>query len=148
MGPHRENLMAYQRTTHDFFIPDHLREEMQRKSEASLQTFTSKSFVSCSTAPILTFQTLHFRNSSNTSILLWHWTPIHKRQLQLTGIQAGYTKPSRAKTVIRTHCGGSRASDSQMRTQYARYKRGNVSATVGLSLCMMPLRPELSEIVL
>ncbi|KAF1347913.1 hypothetical protein BDV97DRAFT_210722 [Delphinella strobiligena] len=41
MGPHRENLMAYQRTTHDFFIPDHLREEMQRKSEASLQTFTN-----------------------------------------------------------------------------------------------------------
>lgn len=34
--------MAYQRTTHDFFIPDHLREEMQRKSEASLQTFPSK----------------------------------------------------------------------------------------------------------
>ena len=34
--------MAYQRTTHDFFIPDHLREEMQRKAEASLQTFTSE----------------------------------------------------------------------------------------------------------
>ncbi|TIA02242.1 PAB-dependent poly(A)-specific ribonuclease subunit pan3, partial [Aureobasidium pullulans] len=33
--------MAYQRTTHDFFIPDHLREEMQRKSEASLQTFSN-----------------------------------------------------------------------------------------------------------
>lgn len=42
LGPHRENLMAYQRTTHDFFIPDHLREEMQRKSEASLQTFSSE----------------------------------------------------------------------------------------------------------
>ncbi|GAB7355116.1 hypothetical protein MBLNU459_g5692t1 [Dothideomycetes sp. NU459] len=43
IGPHRENLMAYQRTTHDFFIPDHLREEMQRKSEASLQTFPNSS---------------------------------------------------------------------------------------------------------
>lgn len=42
LGPHRENLMAYQRTTHDFFIPDHLREEMQRKSEAALQTFSSE----------------------------------------------------------------------------------------------------------
>ncbi|KAL1302662.1 hypothetical protein AAFC00_003028 [Neodothiora populina] len=41
MGPHRENLMAYQRTTHDFFIPDHLREELQRKSEASLQAFAN-----------------------------------------------------------------------------------------------------------
>lgn len=148
MGPHRENLMAYQRTTHDFFIPDHLREEMQRKSEASLQTFTSKRIVSSSSASILTFQILHFRNSLNTSTLLWHWTRIHKRRLQLTGIQAGYTKQSRAKTVTRTRCGGSRASDSRMRTQYARYRRGNVSATVGSSVCMMHLRRELSEIVL
>ncbi|KAM3513230.1 hypothetical protein MY11210_003096 [Beauveria gryllotalpidicola] len=37
VGPHREDLMPYHRVTHDFFIPDKLREEMQRKSEASLQ---------------------------------------------------------------------------------------------------------------
>ncbi|KAM3548693.1 hypothetical protein MY1884_006044 [Beauveria asiatica] len=37
VGPHREDLMQYHRVTHDFFIPDKLREEMQRKSEASLQ---------------------------------------------------------------------------------------------------------------
>ncbi|GAB7341817.1 hypothetical protein MBLNU457_g0143t2 [Dothideomycetes sp. NU457] len=41
IGPHRDNLLAYQRTTHDFFIPDHLREELQRKSEATLQTFSN-----------------------------------------------------------------------------------------------------------
>ena len=41
IGPHRENLMGYQRTTHDFFIPDHLREELQRKAEATLQTFSN-----------------------------------------------------------------------------------------------------------
>lgn len=37
VGPHREDLMQYHRVTHDFFIPEKLREEMQRKTEASLQ---------------------------------------------------------------------------------------------------------------
>ncbi|KAF4553483.1 PAN2-PAN3 deadenylation complex subunit PAN3-like protein [Elsinoe fawcettii] len=41
IGPHRENLVAYQRTAHDLFIPDHLREELQRKTEATLQTFSN-----------------------------------------------------------------------------------------------------------
>lgn len=40
-GPRRENLMAYQRSTADFFIPDELREDLQRKSEATLQTFAN-----------------------------------------------------------------------------------------------------------
>lgn len=39
IGPRRENLMAYQRSTSDFFIPDNLREDLQRKAEATLQTF-------------------------------------------------------------------------------------------------------------
>lgn len=38
MGPHREDLLAYQRLPHDFFMPEKLREELHRKSEASLQT--------------------------------------------------------------------------------------------------------------
>ncbi|KOS22290.1 PAB-dependent poly(A)-specific ribonuclease subunit PAN3 [Escovopsis weberi] len=37
IGPHREDLMPYHRLTHDFFIPEKLREEFQRKTEASLQ---------------------------------------------------------------------------------------------------------------
>ena len=41
IGPRRDNLMAYQRTTSDFFIPDDLREDLQRKSEATLQTFAN-----------------------------------------------------------------------------------------------------------
>ncbi|PNS17397.1 hypothetical protein CAC42_7080 [Sphaceloma murrayae] len=41
IGPHRENLVAYQRSAHDLFIPDHLREELQRKTEATLQTFSN-----------------------------------------------------------------------------------------------------------
>ncbi|KAI9886012.1 MAG: hypothetical protein M1823_002179 [Watsoniomyces obsoletus] len=42
LGPHRENLLPYQRTVHDLFIPDALREELQRKAEASLQVLPSK----------------------------------------------------------------------------------------------------------
>ena len=42
LGPHRENLLSYQRTVHDMFIPDALREELQRKAEASLQVLPSQ----------------------------------------------------------------------------------------------------------
>ncbi|KXT09049.1 hypothetical protein AC579_4716 [Pseudocercospora musae] len=41
IGPRRENLMAYQRSTSDFFIPDNLREDLQRKADAALQTFAN-----------------------------------------------------------------------------------------------------------
>lgn len=37
VGPYREDLMPYHRLTHDFFLPDKLREELQKKAEASLQ---------------------------------------------------------------------------------------------------------------
>ncbi|MCJ1369203.1 PAB-dependent poly(A)-specific ribonuclease subunit 3 [Loxospora ochrophaea] len=38
LGPHKENLLSYQRTSRDLFIPDSLREDLQRKSAATLQT--------------------------------------------------------------------------------------------------------------
>ena len=44
LGPHREALLPYQRAAHDFFISDSLREELQRKSDATLQTLPSKPF--------------------------------------------------------------------------------------------------------
>ncbi|KAG0651465.1 Poly(A)-nuclease deadenylation complex subunit 3 [Hyphodiscus hymeniophilus] len=37
IGPHREDLLAYQRLTHDFFMPEKLREDLQKKAEATLQ---------------------------------------------------------------------------------------------------------------
>ena len=53
LGPHRENLLAYQRTTHDLFIADSLREDLQRKSEAALQILpsgcSSQNFQLCQT---------------------------------------------------------------------------------------------------
>ncbi|KAF2462013.1 PAB-dependent poly(A)-specific ribonuclease subunit PAN3 [Lineolata rhizophorae] len=46
LGPHRENLAPYQRTVHDFFIPDNLREELQRKAEATLQVLPNSTLPS------------------------------------------------------------------------------------------------------
>ncbi|EHL01044.1 putative PAB-dependent poly(A)-specific ribonuclease subunit PAN3 [Glarea lozoyensis 74030] len=37
IGPHREDLLAYQRHAHDFFMPEALREELQKKAEATFQ---------------------------------------------------------------------------------------------------------------
>lgn len=37
IGPHKEDLMPFHRMTHDFFMPEKLREEMQKKTEATLQ---------------------------------------------------------------------------------------------------------------
>ncbi|KAF4634548.1 hypothetical protein G7Y89_g3563 [Cudoniella acicularis] len=37
IGPHREDLLAYQRHAHDFFMPDALREDLQKKAEATFQ---------------------------------------------------------------------------------------------------------------
>nr|POE85167.1 pab-dependent poly(a)-specific ribonuclease subunit pan3 [Quercus suber] len=41
IGPKREKTAPYQRASSDFFIPDDLREDLQRKSEATLQTFAN-----------------------------------------------------------------------------------------------------------
>lgn len=37
IGPQPTNLLAYQRTAHDFFIPESLREDLQKKSEITRQ---------------------------------------------------------------------------------------------------------------
>ena len=42
-GPHRENLLPYQRAANDFFMSAELREELQRKSAATIQTLPSLS---------------------------------------------------------------------------------------------------------
>lgn len=41
IGPHLQNLASYQRTVHDLFISNELREELQKKSAASHQTLPS-----------------------------------------------------------------------------------------------------------
>ncbi|KKY20858.1 putative pab-dependent polyspecific ribonuclease subunit pan3 [Phaeomoniella chlamydospora] len=41
IGPHNSNIHGYQRNVHDFFIPNDLREDLQKKSTATLQTLPS-----------------------------------------------------------------------------------------------------------
>jgi len=41
IGPYREDLMPYQRVTHDFFLSERLRDDLQKKSHATLQTMPS-----------------------------------------------------------------------------------------------------------
>ncbi|KAF2849111.1 PAB-dependent poly(A)-specific ribonuclease subunit PAN3 [Plenodomus tracheiphilus IPT5] len=38
VGPQPTGLLAYQRTAHDFFIPDHVREDLQKRAEVARQT--------------------------------------------------------------------------------------------------------------
>ncbi|KAF3913872.1 hypothetical protein ABW21_db0203470 [Orbilia brochopaga] len=38
MGPHKPGLLSFQRTVHDLFLKDNLREDLQKKAEATLQT--------------------------------------------------------------------------------------------------------------
>ncbi|KAI6363293.1 PAB-dependent poly(A)-specific ribonuclease subunit 3 [Pyricularia grisea] len=40
IGPYREDLQPWQRSTYDFFMPENLRLELQNKSHAALQTMT------------------------------------------------------------------------------------------------------------
>jgi len=42
IGPHKTDILPYQRNVHDLFIPNDLREELQKKAAASLQTFASE----------------------------------------------------------------------------------------------------------
>lgn len=41
VGPRRETMLSYQRASADFFIPDNVREDLQKKSEAALQVFAN-----------------------------------------------------------------------------------------------------------
>lgn len=43
VGPQPTGLLAYQRTAHDFFIPDTIREELQKKAEIARQTLPNTS---------------------------------------------------------------------------------------------------------
>ncbi|KAL4787429.1 hypothetical protein BJX76DRAFT_318590 [Aspergillus varians] len=38
IGPHNQNALAYQRNVHDLFLPNEIREELQKKAAATLQT--------------------------------------------------------------------------------------------------------------
>jgi len=41
IGPHNQNTLGYQRNVHDLFLPNDIREELQKKAAATLQTLPS-----------------------------------------------------------------------------------------------------------
>lgn len=41
IGPHSQSTLGYQRNVHDLFLPNEIREELQKKSAATLQTLPS-----------------------------------------------------------------------------------------------------------
>jgi PAB-dependent poly(A)-specific ribonuclease subunit 3 len=45
IGPHSQHIMGYQRNVHDLFLPNDLREELQKRSAATLQTLPSKHMI-------------------------------------------------------------------------------------------------------
>jgi hypothetical protein len=47
IGPHNQNTLGYQRNVHDLFFPNDLREELQKKAAAALQTLPSELKVPC-----------------------------------------------------------------------------------------------------
>lgn len=49
-GPHKEDLLPYQRTSHDFFMSEKLRQDLQKKAEAARQVISTLESRVCSTA--------------------------------------------------------------------------------------------------
>lgn len=66
LAPYRENMLAYQRLVHDFFIPDRLREDLQSRSNASLQVFLHSNLPNVD--PFHTLVTLDTNAPKNTSL--------------------------------------------------------------------------------
>ncbi|KAJ4288588.1 PAB-dependent poly(A)-specific ribonuclease subunit 3 [Kalmusia sp. IMI 367209] len=60
VGPQPTGLLAYQRTAHDFFIPDSIREDLQKKAEISRQVASSSAI-----PPIEQFHSLFCLDTSS-----------------------------------------------------------------------------------
>lgn len=66
IGPYATNLLPYQRTIHDLFLPNDLREDLQKKMAASLQTLPNSQLPSSieSYHSLVPLDTTHHKSSS------------------------------------------------------------------------------------
>jgi hypothetical protein len=106
IGPHSQNISAYQRNVHDLFLPNDFREELQKKAAATLQTLPSKLLYLLNHCQELTdsFKTHLYPRMLTTFIHSFPWIcPTRRMQLRLD-ILAGFTKHSRARMAIFTFC--------------------------------------------
>lgn len=82
VGPHREDLMPYQRTTQDFFMPEKFREELQRKAEATLQVMPNSQLpILDNFHSLVALDTTHRKNAS----LFGHTSWIYKATSSKSG---------------------------------------------------------------
>ncbi|KAK1477585.1 hypothetical protein CCUS01_16607, partial [Colletotrichum cuscutae] len=65
VGPYRDDLMPFQRQIHDFFLPEKMREEMQRKSEALQQVMPNNYY------SLVPLDTSHRKSSSVFGYTTW-----------------------------------------------------------------------------
>lgn len=72
IGPYREDLMPYHRLTHDFFVPEKLREELQKKSEAAMQVMPNSQLPQLdSYHSLVALDTTHRKNANTFGYPSW-----------------------------------------------------------------------------
>ncbi|EDO00286.1 hypothetical protein SS1G_14156 [Sclerotinia sclerotiorum 1980 UF-70] len=89
IGPHTDNLTPYQKSIHDLFLSDRLREELQRKSEASHQVMLTiravKKWNEVNSAGVVSFidafTTRQFKD--NSLIIVTNYHPLSKTLLEV-----------------------------------------------------------------
>jgi len=109
-GPYRQELQPWQRATYDFFMPQNLREDLQKKQFATLQVIPSKSCnVVIAVAVTNPSQTRAFPNL-NTGTLLSLWIPVTGKTPLVLGIQVGSIRLKTAVTEDIMPSGGLKVS--------------------------------------
>ncbi|KAL6871357.1 kinase-like domain-containing protein [Trichoderma novae-zelandiae] len=72
IGPYREDLMPYHRLTHEFFVPEDLREELQKKSEAAMQVMPNSQLPQLdSYHSLVALDTTHRKNANTFGYPSW-----------------------------------------------------------------------------
>ncbi|KAG6020946.1 hypothetical protein E4U41_002675 [Claviceps citrina] len=80
VGPHRDDLMPYHRMAHEFFLPDKLREEMQKKSEAALQVMPNSQLPQMENYhSLVPLDTTHRKNASIFGYPSWVYKAISSK---------------------------------------------------------------------
>ncbi|PHH82707.1 hypothetical protein CDD82_5062 [Ophiocordyceps australis] len=79
-GPRKEDLLPYQRTTHDFFISEKLRQEMVKKSEAALQVMPNSQLPQLDNYhSLVALDTTHRKNASIFGYPSWVYKAISSK---------------------------------------------------------------------
>lgn len=97
-APYRDHLTPNQRTARDFFISDNLREELQRKSAATVQTLP-RTYIRLVWLSSYSQQNPPCHSRSITFIRLSRWIRTIRRAPPSSTIPAGFTKSCRREMV-------------------------------------------------